>query len=202
MLDSEPRPQMGLPVEEAPELSPIWSPVNRVLFRFTFAYFVLYLFPFPLDVIPYVAIVTQPYETLREWTVIGVGKHLFHVEVVHRFTGSGDTTYDYIQNFCILVLAVAATLAWSILDRKRASYARLYEWLRIYVRFGLATAMVTYGAAKVIPAQFPRQSVDRLLQPFGDASPMGLLWTFMGASAAYVIFTGLAEMLGGLLLLA
>jgi hypothetical protein len=45
-------------------------------------------------------------------------------------------------------------------------------------------------------------SLDRLLQPFGDASPMGLLWTFMGASAGYSLFTGGAEMLGGLLLTA
>jgi hypothetical protein len=29
---------------------------------------------------------------------------------------------------------------------------------------------------------------------------MGLLWTFMGASAAYTIFTGLGELVGGLLL--
>jgi hypothetical protein len=62
--------------------------------------------------------------------------------------------------------------------------------------------MISYGAAKVIPSQFPRPSVDRLIQPFGDASPMGLLWTFMGASVAYVIFTGAAEMLGGFLLIA
>jgi hypothetical protein len=39
------------------------------------------------------------------------------------------------------------------------------------------------------------------MQPFGDASPMGLLWTFMGASAPYTIFAGLSEWLGGVLLL-
>jgi hypothetical protein len=38
------------------------------------------------------------------------------------------------------------------------------------------------------------------MQPFGDASPMGLLWTFMGASVAYIVFAGLGEMVGGLLL--
>jgi hypothetical protein len=205
MLDSEPRPQSAFPEverEQSPEAAPKWSPTKRALFRFTFAYFALYLFPFPLDVIPYVGIVTQPYETLQSWVVTGVGKHLFHVEIAQRLTGSGDTTYAYVQSFCVLAFAVVATLVWSVLDRGRASYARLYEWLRIYVRFGLATAMISYGAAKVIPSQFPRPSVDRLIQPFGDASPMGLLWTFMGASAAYVIFTGAAEMLGGLLLLA
>lgn len=34
----------------------------------------------------------------------------------------------------------------------------------------------------------------------GDASPMGLLWTFIGASRPYETFCGLAEMLGGILL--
>ena len=60
--------------------------------------------------------------------------------------------------------------------------------------------MITYGSVKVIKSQFPNPTLDRLLQPFGDASPMGLLWTFMGASESYNIFTGAGEMLGGLLL--
>jgi hypothetical protein len=54
----------------------------------------------------------------------------------------------------------------------------------------------------VIKSQFPNPSLDRLVQPFGDASPMGLLWTFMGASASYNVFSGAGEMLGGLLLTA
>jgi hypothetical protein len=60
--------------------------------------------------------------------------------------------------------------------------------------------MISYGAAKVIKTQFPNPALDRLLQPFGDASPMGLLWTFMGASLAFNIFTGGGEFVGGLLL--
>jgi hypothetical protein len=43
-------------------------------------------------------------------------------------------------------------------------------------------------------------SLARLLQPYGDSSPMGLLWTFMGASKTYNVFTGAVEMLGGALL--
>jgi hypothetical protein len=60
--------------------------------------------------------------------------------------------------------------------------------------------MITYGAVKVIKSQFPNPSLDRLIQPFGEASPMGLLWTFMGASQSYNVFTGAGEILGGLLL--
>jgi hypothetical protein len=54
---------------------------------------------------------------------------------------------------------------------------------------------------KVIQSQFPPPNLARLVEPYGDSSPMGLLWTFMGASHAYNIFVGSAEMLGGILLI-
>jgi hypothetical protein len=60
--------------------------------------------------------------------------------------------------------------------------------------------MIIYGAMKVIKVQFYGPTLDRLYQPFGDASPMGLLWTFMAASEGYNVFTGLGEILGGVLL--
>jgi hypothetical protein len=52
----------------------------------------------------------------------------------------------------------------------------------------------------VIPAQMPAPYLSRLLETYGDSSPMGLLWTFIGASKPYEIFCGSVEMLGGLLL--
>ena len=60
--------------------------------------------------------------------------------------------------------------------------------------------MISYGAVKVIKSQFPDPSLARLMQTYGDSSPMGLLWTFMGASKSYNIFTGGVECLGGFLL--
>ncbi len=179
-----------------------WGPVKRVLFRFVCAYFVLYSFPFPLEYIPYSDVVVGSYYDFWHTLVPWVGKHVFGVDITVFTNGSGDTTYDYVLAFCFAVLAAAATIVWTLLDRKRTHYARLYEWLRIYVRFSLAAAMVSYGAYKMIPTQFPAPSLDRLLQPFGDASPMGLLWTFIGASRSYEIFSGASEMLGGLLLIA
>src|SRR5437763_16588523 len=60
--------------------------------------------------------------------------------------------------------------------------------------------MITYGAMKVIKLQFSYPGPDRLLETYGESSPMRLLWTFMGASDEYTWFTGAGEMLGGLLL--
>jgi hypothetical protein len=72
--------------------------------------------------------------------------------------------------------------------------------LNLYVRFSLGTAMIGYGAFKVISSQFPAPTLDRLMQSYGESSPMGLLWTFMGASEAYTMFVGFAEMISGILL--
>jgi hypothetical protein len=132
-----------------------------------------------------------------------VGLHLFHTNIiVVPPNGSGDTAYKYIQVFCFAAIAVVVAVLWTLLDRRRPNYVRLYGYLRIYVRFFLAAMMISYGTLKVIPAQFTPPSLERLVEPFGNASPMGLLWTFMGASTSYNIFTGLAEIVAGLLLTA
>jgi hypothetical protein len=191
----EPESSTVDPAKDRPDAQPAWSPASRVLFRFLFAYLVLYIFPFPVDRGPTEA-------DLNFWKdlVPSVGRQVFHVEATVHPTGSGDTAFDYVRVFCIAVLATVAATIWTLSDRKRATYPTLHRWLRVYVRFYLASVMILYGSTKVIKSQFPNPTLDRLLQPFGDASPMGLLWTFMGASMSYNIFTGAGEMLGGLLL--
>jgi len=201
--DDAPQPVLAL-VEPARSEEPArWSLARKVLFRFAFAYLVLYNLPFPLNFIPGIDVPVQSaYGKIWEFAVPQVADDVFGADASVLPNGSGDTTFNYVQVFCFFVLALAAAGIWSFLDRKRAHYARLSAGLRIYVRFALAAWMIGYGAAKVIPTQFVLPSLDRLVQPFGDASPMGILWTFMGASVAYTVFAGLGEMVGGLLLIA
>ncbi|HEY9420228.1 MAG TPA: hypothetical protein VIW92_02350 [Thermoanaerobaculia bacterium] len=181
--------------------APAWGPARRMLFRFAFAYFFLLIFPFPLSVIPGVQAVIQPYQSFWDSMVPSIGARVFGVQITDVMpNGSGDRTYDYVQVFCFACLALIAAVCWSILDRRRRDYARLHEWLRVYVRFYLAVTMLSYGGFKAIKSQFSSPSLDALLEPLGEMSPMGLLWRFMGASDSYTIFTGIGEMIGGLLL--
>lgn len=190
---AEPMP-MAVPAEKAD--APRWSLATRVAFRFFFSFLLLTYLPFPLNLVPGVETVWQ-----KLWLpVVEVAAAFLGVTVDSSFNGSGDRLFNWVSLFVTVVLAVAATLIWSVADRRALGYPRLHAWFRVYLRFGLAVAMISYGAFKVIPSQFVSPSLDRLIQPFGDASPMGLLWTFMGASAAYTIFTGIGELLGGLLL--
>ena len=176
-----------------------WNPLTRIAFRLAFSYLVLYNVPFPFQYFwPEWAFFK--YEAMWRSFVSDVAG-FFGFTITTVTTSIGDTPYDYLKMLCMLVVAVVATLIWSILDRRRPNYTRLHEWLRVYVRFALAAVMITYGAMKVIsPTQFGPLTLDRLVQPFGDASPMALLGTFMAASPAYTFLAGAAELLGGLLL--
>ena len=184
-----------------------WHGARRVLFRFMFAYLLLYglvviFIGFAGNVIRFAMTGTPGVLHVTPWTAIPiwVGQHLFGLQITVLQTGSGDTTYNYVEVFCFLVLAAIAAAVWTVLDRQRRDYPRLHEWLRVYVRFALASTMISYGAAKVFPNQFPATGLTELTRALGDFSPMRLLWTFMGASTAYTMFTGASEMIGGLLL--
>jgi len=177
-----------------------WHPLTRTAFRFAFVYFLLFNLPFPLNAVPYVDKAAEFYNSFWNWIVPRLARAVFHTEVSFVSTGSGVRTFDYIWVACLLLISLVIMVIWTLLDRKRLSYPTLYRWLNLYVRFSLGTAMIGYGAFKVISSQFVPPTLDRLMQPYGDSSPMGLLWTFMGASESYTMFVGWAEMIAGILL--
>jgi uncharacterized membrane protein YphA (DoxX/SURF4 family) len=183
--------------------APRWSLSLRIAFRFTFIYFLLYCAPFPLTSIPYADQTGGWVDGFWHVVVPWVAAHVLHLPrpITIFENGSGDTTYNWLQVGCFLVTAIAATVLWSLLDRKRPNYDRLYRWSRLYLRLWLGSVMCSYGAMKVIQSQFPPPMLSSLIVPYGQHSPMGLLWTFMGASKAYNVFAGSAEMLAGILLL-
>jgi hypothetical protein len=187
--------------------TPRWSLTSRVAFRFSFVYFGLYsadtqilggLFPIPKVDIPDLASL-WPTRQIVFWTAA----HIFHANLplVYSGSGSGDKTFDWVLAFCLLIFGALATGIWSVLDRERENYVTLYKWFRLFVRFALASELILYGTVKVIPLQMPYPYLTKLLEPFHDFSPMGVLWSSVGASPAYETFAGSAEMLGGILLI-
>ena len=190
------------------EQTPRWSLVHSVAFRFCFVYLGLFclttqilqdLFPIPNVNIPVVSTL-WPMRQITLWAAA----HVFRIThlVVYVDTGSGDRTFDWVGVFCLLVFSILATSIWSTLDRRRDNYVTLHKWFRLFIRFALAGQMVSYGFSKVIPLQMSFPFLTRWVQPFGNFSPMAVLWNSIGASPAYEIFAGCAETLGGILLFA
>ncbi len=193
-----------------------WSGFQKWIFRFFFSWFVLMVFPFPADSIPFLSQLMGLNETLGtwygkitgayfefcKWLIPWLASHVYGIkEPITNFTnGSGDTHYDYLLYGTMLLLALVASIIWSVIDRKRASYNQAYYWLRTGGRYFLGGAMLGYGFAKVFHLQMPFPYLSQLVQLFGDKSPMGLTWSYIGYSKTYSAFTGWGEVIGGLLL--
>jgi len=183
--------------------------VGGFALAFTVAYWSLYTFTALLaSVVPFVGerlsetIDSGPVDSLVRWTARGpLG--IQHELVSALSNGSGDTTYSYVQALVTFVLALAIAAVWSLADRRLVDRDKLRGLLRSGLRWYLATNMVGYGLAKLgtLSNQFPAPGLWRLAQPYGESSPMGLLWTFMGSSRAYTAFGGAMELLGGVLLM-
>ena len=190
--------------EYTPTDVPQWSAAQRIGFRFLFIYFLQnILTPVGLLGILVNELLHLHGRLSAGWkqVVLWFGKHVFGLTITIFPAGSGDTTFNYVEVFCWVMFAGVLTLIWSLIDRKRLSYPRLFEALRVVVRLFLAAMMILYGANKVIPLQFGTLSPTVLVKPVGEQSPMSMLWTFMAASPYYTSFTGTLELLGGLLLI-
>jgi uncharacterized membrane protein YphA (DoxX/SURF4 family) len=195
-------------IENAPAQAAgaMWGAAKRIAFRFCFVYFGLYCFaallpgglPIPGVEIPD-PFTLWPFRQVVFW----VAAHLFgaSLPLVYAGSGSGDKTYDWVEVLCLLIVALVSTTIWTLADRKRRDYPGLSKWFQLYIRFSLAMTILIYGFDKVVPVQMPYPSLRAQMQPLSAFSPAGILWNSIGASPAYEIFAGVAEIAGGVLLM-
>ena len=167
-----------------------WNLFNKVSFRFLFIYFVLYCLS---------GFIGAAFESPVRW----IADNVFSIsyEFSSKATGSGDTTYKYIQIFLFFCIAFFGTIIWSFLDRKRKSYNKFNYGFLIFIRIILVYYLLAYGIVKLFHLQMIPPTYSQLIQPLGEMSPMGLAWTFMGFSKGYSMFAGGAEVLAALLLI-
>ncbi|MGS2737838.1 DoxX family protein [Sinomicrobium sp. M5D2P17] len=171
-------------------LSSNWNLPQKVLFRFFFCYFVLY-------------ICSPVFNPLWQMVIPWVGHNLFNFtdELSLPKGGSGDTSFSYVQFFLRFCAAIFAMGIWSALDKKERSYKNLLWYFTTTLRYYLAFFMLLYGFSKIFTNQYSELSLFDLIKPYGNSSPMGLLWNFMEYSDSYTIFSGTMEFIGGIFLL-
>ncbi|MFG2445250.1 DoxX family protein [Nocardia fluminea] len=183
-----------------------WHPLTRIAFRLCVIHFGLYCV-FTQIISPLLGFASRPSAGLSagwlmtplvDWAAV----HVFSVRepLVHAATASSDRTYDWILLCCLLAIAAVATLIWSVMDRQRTRYTTSLVWFRAFLRFALAGQLMLYGIAKIMLTQMPSPPLSTLVTPFGELTPMGLLWSSVGAAPVYEIMIGTFEAVGGLLL--
>src|SRR6478672_11440533 len=181
----------------------VWPLWQRVLFRFFAVYLLLQIAPWNwFRAIPGVPVVLRWYFIAVNGAVTFANAEIFHVrETLVPVNGSGDTSWAWTQLWLYLSLAAIACVVWSVADRKRANYTRALYWLRLIVRYYIASAALSYGIIKLFWLQMPFPALSQLATPLGDLLPMRFSWLFIGYSTPYQFFAGAMETVAGLLLL-
>lgn len=103
-----------------------------------------------------------------------------------------------------LLIAAVGALLWTYLEKKKnheVSNDALYYWLRVFLRYRLAIALLAYGLIKFFPLQSPYPSISNLNTPYGDFNEWKLFSLSLGIVPGYETFLGLVEILAAVLLL-
>ena len=179
-----------------------WHWSRRLGFRFVLILALLVVLPFPLGsgVYGIGGPVGPWWEALWSPIVPWIAEHVLRIGTGFPRYSGGETTWDYIQTGTSVAIAIVAAMIWSLIDRRHSDHRQLDLWLRVYLRLILASVLFSYGWSKVLPVQFPALGPERLSETFGEASPNGFMWAFMGYSQLYMAFAGAGEMVAGLLL--
>lgn len=181
-----------------------FSFINPFLRLWMGIYVLLIAFPFPLNNIPLIYILTDYlYGKPKEFLVLFFGRKILGWEELTKvsMTGSGDTLFDFA--FLILVILGSITLAGVIfLARYRKSdFGNFYRWTLLYARYYVGLYLISYGTIKFMNGQFPGPDIGNMEVEYGEMSPMGLAWRFFGYSNVYKAFMGIAELSAGLLII-
>ena len=182
--------------------------VAQTATRFAAVYFTLLFLPWPVSALLVsdrlqkasdllVSAVTHAWKPLVDFAAANIFHVGQRVGIAFVDTGSGDRLFDWLVNFWVLVIAAAVTAVWEVVRPQDAG--RTGAYLRVYLRYTLGAVLLTYGSVKL--SQFPPPFYSVLNKTFGEQTPMGLLWTFIGASTGYTVCIGLLEVLCGALLL-
>jgi hypothetical protein len=180
-----------------------WTPLQKISFRFFFLFLgLLTIFCWEL-----IASITYGMDEVKFFKPLAapfywLDKHFYHTgfnPAIHQSV-LGDSHFYLVFYLTIFSFSVIVTIAWTVFDKKRASYNKLSYWFRVYLRNMLAIVMLAYSIIKLVPIQMAYPSVVELTKQYGEQGKDELFWNFIGTSPGYERFAGFCELMAALLL--
>lgn len=204
-----------------------WTSKKQFFFFFFLTYFFLFCFPFPFDIFTgffeksfmFLSKKTGSHLCLEISTIFHkmffwwdslllqvttlIAKNVFSIDqpILNKRTGSSDKLFNFIRIFFIINLSLLTAIASHFINNKYKNFPRLLSFLITACRYFVAIMLIKYGFTKVFQNQFPTPYLARYVQQFGDSSPEGLAWFFMGYSKEFKVFTGVVEIICAIFLL-
>ena len=173
------------------------SPVELILFRFVFIFFILQAVPLDWKYYRFIFAI--------DWTDLTIRDIFYLAKYTPTFFSSYDPLTPAIQSFLdwtiLGVIATVITAIWTSLGKRNRNYDDLYYILSVILRYRLAFALAAYAWIKIFPLQQPYPSLSLLNTNYGDFSDWKLVILTYGVGTSYEILLGFVELLAVILLL-
>ena len=130
-----------------------------------------------------------------------LNKRIFHFNYLSEGWTTFSAVLHTIRDTVYLLAACLAAAIWTIIDQKRANYDKLFYWFSESLVIALSCMIFSYGIIKIFPLQMRPPTLISLYKPMGDQNPYELLFDTLGFGEPYVVFSGLFEALGAVLIL-
>jgi hypothetical protein len=172
-----------------------WTALQKIIFRVGFIFLVL--LAAPINLLWWQRLFATDWLHPNYRDVYDIARFLPDFPFLSHYSKGLKSYNDWLV---IFVIAVTGGFAWTLLDKKRKEYNRLYYWLRVIVRYRAGIGMVGFGMQKVFPVQMAYPPIGILNTAVGDMTMQKLYWWEIGISPYYQVFTGFIEVGAGLLL--
>jgi hypothetical protein len=185
-----------------------WTGWQKMGFRFFFIFFILHeffsdglyilSFGYSREILFRIAGLA---EKIFVPPCLWLNNHIFHFNYVPESWTTFSPSLRTIRDIVYLLTACVGCLVWSILDRKRTDYNRLFFWFSRCQVIILSCFMFSYGILKLFPVQMWFPTFTELNRTVGELSPYELIWITFGYGTPYQVFCGFFEVLGAVLIL-
>src|SRR4030095_13425800 len=177
-----------------------WNAPTRFAIRLWCVFFVIVVLPRSSQFFTYFNVWPRIINSVGRWPIT----HIFGWP--DRSWAPPMSGADYLPDFLAVAVLGSASLiiavVWSLADRRDSYLPRLFTWVFTTQRYLLSALMLFYAWDKILPGPSGwGPTVEKVTLPVTQLTPMALLWAFMSVSRPYVVFTGVVEFVGGVLLL-
>jgi hypothetical protein len=88
----------------------------------------------------------RPFYDFLDWLVPFIAGKWFHLHAgvaFPMFDKVDDSNYGLAFLYLNLIVSIVVTVVWSVWDRRKSNYEKLYQWLRLYL--GISLLLICLG---------------------------------------------------------
>ncbi|SOD12620.1 hypothetical protein [Pedobacter xixiisoli] len=176
-----------------------WSKKEKIAFRIAFIFFTI--MSVPTDYGYYVMLghfdwLNLNYRQLTEMAAF------FNPQFLNVYSESGFFGIaSYINWPFVLLISIIAALIWGYFDKHRPSYNDLYYLVRVFARYRVGYAGISWGYKKIFVMQMPTQFEAIWNTDLINFFAKRLYWEVLSVAPTYEVYLGFAEFFAGFLLL-